>query len=93
LLGQGKGYRLRGAVVTVREFFDGGVKPLYRGRELPYRLWREGEPPVPVRDGNELACSRSRPRERLAVRPRRKLAPDHPWRSGYRAPPSASPSA
>jgi len=47
--------------------FDGGVKLLYRGRELPYRLWREGEPPVPVRDGNELAYSRS---GRAASRPR-----------------------
>jgi len=93
LLGQGKGYRLRGAVVTVCESFDGSVKLLYRGRELPYRLWQEGEPPVPVRDGNELACSRSRARKRLAVRPRCKPAPDHPWRRGYRAPPSASPSA
>ena len=92
LLGQGKGYRLRGAVVTVCESFDGGVTLLYRGRELPYRLRQEGEPPTPVRDGNELAYPRSQARKRLAVRPRHKLAPDHPWRSGYRAPPGASPS-
>ena len=45
---QGKGYRLRGAQVTVCEAFDGSVILLYRGRALPHRILGEGEPPIPL---------------------------------------------
>ena len=47
LTGQGKGYRLRGAKVTVCETFDSSVTLLYKGRVLPYRILSEGEPPSP----------------------------------------------
>ena len=48
LTGQGKGYRLRGAQVTICEAFDGSVTLLYRRRALPYRILGKGEPPIPL---------------------------------------------
>ena len=41
--GRGKGYRLRGAEVTVCKAFDGSATVLREGRELPVRLLAEGE--------------------------------------------------
>ncbi len=41
--GHGKGYRLRGARVTVCRTFDGAVTVLRDGRELPARLLAQGE--------------------------------------------------
>ena len=40
--GRGKGYRLRGAEVTVCKAFDGSVTVLREGRELPVRLLAKG---------------------------------------------------
>ena len=40
--GRGKGYRLRGAAVTVCKGFDGAVTVLRDSRELPVRLLAEG---------------------------------------------------
>ena len=48
--GRGKGYRLRGAAVTVCKGFGGAVTVLRDGRELPVELLAEGEEPVPVED-------------------------------------------
>ena len=47
LTGQDKGYRLRGARVTVCEAFDGPVTVLHMGRSLNYRGLTEEEPPIP----------------------------------------------
>ena len=41
--GRGRGYRLRGAAVTVCKAFDGSVRVLHDGRELAVRLLGEGE--------------------------------------------------
>ena len=42
VMGRGKGYRLRGAEVTVCKAFDGSVTVLRDGRELPVRLLAAG---------------------------------------------------
>ena len=42
MTGRGKGYRLRGAAVTVCKGFDGAVRVLRDGRELPVELLAEG---------------------------------------------------
>ncbi|MBU2772291.1 transposase, partial [Acidithiobacillus caldus] len=54
LTGQGKGYRLRGAQITVCEAFDGNVTLLHQGKALPYRILNEGEPPIPVDDEKSI---------------------------------------
>ena len=54
LTGQGKGYRLRGAKVTVCETFDSSVTLFYKGRVLPYRILSEGEPPIPLDDEKSI---------------------------------------
>ena len=54
MTGHGKGYRLRGAAVTVCKGFDGAVTVLPGGRELPVRLLGEGEDPSPVADGKSV---------------------------------------
>ncbi|MDE0270079.1 MAG: hypothetical protein OXP11_02620 [Gammaproteobacteria bacterium] len=81
--GHGKGYRLRGASVTVCKGYDGAVTVLRDGRELPVRLLGEGGEPPPVEGGKTV---RSRvDRAKAAQRSRRdwKPAPDHPWRRGF----------
>jgi len=89
LLGQGKGYRLRGALVTVRESFDGGGScRIARGGRESRR-----SPCATATSWRTRGRRPAQARKRLAVRPHCQPAPDHPWRSGYRAPPSASPSA
>ena len=50
VMGRGKGYRLRGAEVTVCKAFDGSVTVLRDGRELPVRLLAAGEEAAPVED-------------------------------------------
>jgi len=80
LTGQGKGYRLRGAQVTVCEAFDGTVTLLYKGLSLPYRILREGEPPIPLDDEKSLHQTVDQAKARQQAIPNRKPAPDHPWR-------------
>ena len=50
MTGWGKGYRLRGAEVTVCKSFEGSVTVLCEGRELPVRQLSEGEEVVAVED-------------------------------------------
>ena len=50
VMGRGKGYRLRGAAVTVCKAFDGSVTVLREGRKLPVRLLSEDEAAVAVED-------------------------------------------
>ena len=47
LAGEGKGYRLRGAAVTVRKGYDGSVAVLLGGRRLAFRVLAEGGEAVP----------------------------------------------
>ena len=82
--GHGKGYRLRGAAVTVCKGFDGGVTVLRDGRELPVRLLADGEDPLPVEDGKSVRQRVDRAKAEQQSRPAWKPAPDHPWRRGFK---------
>ena len=83
--GHGKGYRLRGAAVTVCKGFDGGVTVLRDGRELPVRLLADGEDPPPVEDGKSVRQRVDRAKAEQQSRPAWKPAPDHPWRRGFKS--------
>ena len=80
LTGQGKGYRLRGAQVTVCEAFDGSVTLLYKGQALPYRILNEGEPPIPLDDEKSVHATVEQAKTIQLNRQSHKPAPDHPWR-------------
>lgn len=85
LSGYGKGYRLRGAKVTVCECYGGDLVVLRNGQELRYRLLAEGAAPVPVDDEKgvnrtvDLALGKQRGGGA------RKPAANHPWRQRARA--------
>ena len=85
LSGYGKGYRLRGAKVTVCECYGGELVVLRNGRELRHRLLAEGAAPVPVDDEKgvnrtvDLALGKQRGGGA------RKPAANHPWRQQARA--------
>ena len=81
--GRGKGYRLRGAAVTVCKAFDGSVTVLRDGRELPVRLLAEGEEAVPVEDEKTVRRRVDRAKAEQRSRPAYKPAPDHPWRRPF----------
>ena len=76
--GHGKGYRVRGAAVTVCKGFDGAVTVLRGGRELPVRLRGEGEDPSPVENGKSERQRVDRAKEEQRSRPTSKPPPDHP---------------
>ena len=78
--GRGKGYRLRGAAVTVCKAFDGSVTVLHKGRELAVRLLAEGEEAVAVQDEKTVRRRVDRAKAEQQSRPAYKPAPDHPWR-------------
>ena len=59
--GRGKGYRLRGAAVTVCKAYDGSVTVLREGHELPVRLLAEGAEAVPVEDEKTVRGGWTRP--------------------------------
>ena len=82
--GRGKGYRLRGASVTVCKGFDGGVTVLRDGRELPVRLLGEGEDPPPVEDGKSVRQRVDRAKAEQRSRSGWKPPPDHPWRRPFK---------
>ena len=78
--GRGKGYRLRGAAVTVCKAFDGSVTVLRKGRELAVRLLAEGEEAVAVQDEKTVRRRVDRTKAEQQSRPAYKPVPDHPWR-------------
>lgn len=80
LQGQGQGYRLRGASVTVCEAFNNTVTVLYQGRSLPYRILSEGELPVSLDDEKSVHHTVDLAKEKQVQRRSYKPAPDHPWR-------------
>ena len=82
--GHGKGYRLRGAEVTVCKGFDGSVTVLRDGRELPLRLLAEGADAPPVADGKSVRQHVDRVKAEQRSRPAWKPPPDHPWRRPFK---------
>jgi transposase len=85
LLGQGQGYQLRKARITLCEAFDGTVTLLHQGRPLPYRLLAAGEPPAPLDDEKSVHHTIDQTKAKQASRPAYKPAPDHPWRQRTKA--------
>ena len=83
--GQGRGYRLRGAAVTVCKGFGGAVTMLRDGRELPISLFAEDGPPPPVEDGKGVRSRVDKAKARQQSRPGWKPPPDHPWRRPFKA--------
>lgn len=76
----GKGYRLRGAKVTVCEPATGDVTVLHGGRSLAYRLLAQGEPPAPLDDEKSVHQSVDRAKTEQQRRPAYKPRADHPWK-------------
>lgn len=77
----GKGYRLRGATVTVCEAFDGSVTLLNKGHTLSYRKLQQGEVPIPVVDEKSVHAQVELANQKQHQNPTWKPAPDHPWRT------------
>lgn len=76
----GKGYRLRGAKVTVCEPASGDVTVLHKGHSLKYRLLAQGDPPAPLDDEKSVHQSVDRAKAQQQQRPTHKPPPDHPWK-------------
>ena len=79
ILGQGKGYRLRSSPVTVCEDFDGRLSLWCQGKTLDYRIFAEGQAPVPLDDEKSLHRTVETARALQRQRPQYKPSPDHPW--------------
>lgn len=79
ITGQGKGYRLRGASVTVCDAFGGEVDVLCKGRPLAFRVLAEGEAPVALDDEKSVQHTVNEAQARQRAQPRYKPAADHPW--------------
>ena len=82
--GRSKGYRLRGAAVTVCKGFDGAVTVLRDGRELRVRLLAQGEEPVPVEDEKTVVSRVELAKAEQLSRPAYKPPADHPWRRPFK---------
>ena len=79
ITGRGKGYRLRGASVTVCDAFGAGVKVLHQGKALGFRILAEGEPPVALDDEKSVRHTVDEAQERQRAQPPYKPSVDHPW--------------
>ena len=83
--GRGKGYRLRGAEVTVRKGFDGSVTVLRDSRELPVRLLAQSAEAALVEDEKSVRPRGEAARVGFGLRTLRSLRPrptrPHPRRS------------
>ena len=79
LTGYGKGYRLRGATITICQGFNGSVTLLHKGNVLTYRTLQQGEPAVTIADDKTVLNQVDQALHRQQ-KPTWKPAPDHPWR-------------
>ena len=79
ITGQGKGYRLRGASVTVCDAFGGEVDVLCKGRPLAFQVLAKGEAPVALDDEKSVQHTVDEAKARQRAQPRYKPAADHPW--------------
>lgn len=83
ITGQGKGYRLRGTLVTLCEAFDGSITVLSNGQTLSYRLLEQGQPPIPIEDEKSVHARIDQIKQQQATKPAYKPPPDHPWKRAY----------
>lgn len=83
ITGHGRGYRLRGAGVTVCQHFDGTLTILHQGQALSFTVLAEGATPIPVEDEKSVHRLIDQIRTRQAARPAYKPPPDHPWKRTY----------
>ena len=77
--GQGKGYRLRHAAVTLCAGYDGRLTVLYQGRELEAKRLLEGPPPVALDDAKSVHRTVERAKREQARRAWT-AGRNHPWR-------------
>jgi len=75
----GKGYRLRGATVTVCEAFDGTITLIHKGHTMTYRKRQQGETPIPVVDEKTVHAQVELAKQKQQ-KPAWKPPADHPWR-------------
>lgn len=75
----GKGYRLRGALVTVCEDFNGQITLLHKGKILAYRTYQQGKSIVMIADDKTVLNHVEQTLQRQQ-KSTWKPAPDHPWR-------------
>jgi len=73
--------RLRFAKVTVCEDFNGTVTLIYQGKALEYSTYEKAKKPTPLENEKTINQRVDKAIELQTKHPKRKPAPDHPWRS------------
>ncbi len=73
--------RLRFAKVTVCEDFNGTVTLLYQGKALEFSTYEKAKKPTPLENEKTINQRVDKAIELQTKHPKRKPAPDHPWRS------------
>lgn len=76
---EGQGYRLRHAIVTVCENFNGEITVLYESRPLGYEKYVDGPEPIPLDDEKSVHERVDNARYNLRSKYYVKPAADHPW--------------
>ena len=76
----GKGYRLRGAAITVCEAVDGKISLLHQGKLLSYKTFKRGEKPTPIADEKSIHQYVDQAKKKQRIYISRKPSPHHPWR-------------
>ncbi|HHJ4617013.1 ISNCY family transposase [Citrobacter sp. RHBSTW-00881] len=76
---EGQGYRLRHAIVTVCENFNGEITVLYESRPLGYEKYVDGPEPIPLDDEKSVHERVDNARFDLRSKYYVKPAADHPW--------------
>lgn len=78
---EGQGYRLRHAIVTVCENFNGEITVLYESRPLGYEKYVDGPEPIPLDDEKSVHERVDNARYNLRSKYYVKPAADHPWKT------------
>lgn len=76
---EGQGYRLRHAIVTVCENFNGEITVLYESRPLGYEKYVDGPEPIPLDDEKSVHERVDNARFDLRSKYYVKPAADYPW--------------
>ena len=84
LTGYGKGYRLRGAKVTICDRYGGDLAVLLEGKELAWQLLAEGPKPIPWDDEKSVNRTVDLAVQKARGGGARKPAANHPWRKRAR---------